>query len=310
MGVDYDVVIIGGGAAGLSAAIYAVRAKLKTLVLEKLACGGQILTTGDIENYPGFPEAVTGPELSQKMEEQARKFGAEFLLEQAERVEDGEKPVKRVVTSEGAYTAKALILASGGEHNKLGVPGEEGFAGKGVSYCATCDGNFFTGREVAVVGGGNAALDEGLYLTRIVQKVTVIHRRDQLRASGILQERAFANPKIGFKWSHVVKEIRGGGQVDRLLLEDLKTGQRYEFPVGGVFIYIGFHPNTAFLRGVVPLDSGGHIIVNQRMETPIPGVFACGDARQFSDRQLGTAVGDGVTAALSAYRYITEHLKG
>ncbi|MFN3974322.1 MAG: thioredoxin-disulfide reductase [Dehalococcoidia bacterium] len=306
--MHYDVIIIGGGAAGLSAAIYTSRAQLKTLVVEKLGCGGQILNTDIIENYPGFPEGVKGPLLAQALEEQARKFGTEILYDVVERVEVQGHP-KVVHTSSAPLTAKALILATGGEHNKLGVPGEEEFAGRGVSYCATCDGNFFTGQPVVVVGGGDAAIDEGLYLTRMVEKVTVVHRRDQLRASKILQQRAFANPKMEFKWSTVVQEIQGNGTVERVLLKDLKTGQVYPFPTKGVFIYIGFHAATGFLKGSgVPMDPAGHIITNIRMETAIPGVFACGDVRQFSDRQLGSAVGDGITAALSAYRYITEHL--
>ncbi|MCS7207400.1 MAG: thioredoxin-disulfide reductase [Dehalococcoidia bacterium] len=304
----YDVIIIGGGAAGLSAAIYTTRAQLKTLVIEKLGCGGQILTTDIIENYPGFPDGIKGPLLARAMEEQARKFGADILYDVVERVDVQGHP-KTVYTSSGPLTATALILATGGEHNKLGVPGEEEFAGRGVSYCATCDGNFFTDQPVVVVGGGDAAIEEGLYLTRIVQKVTVVHRRDHLRASKILQQRAFANPKMEFKWSTIVQEIRGNTSVDRVLLKDLKTGQTYEFPTKGVFIYIGFHPATDFLKGSgIPMDPAGHVITTIRMETAIPGVFACGDVRQFSDRQLGTAVGDGITAALSAYRYITEHL--
>ncbi len=303
---DYDVVIVGGGAAGLSAALYAVRSKLKTVILERFACGGQILNTSEIENYPGFPDGVTGPELSQLLERQVCKFGCAVIYDQAESMEvDGK--VKVVHGSEGKYIGRALIIASGGEHNKLGVPGEEEMAGRGVSYCATCDGNFFANQDVVVVGGGDAAIDEGLYLTRIVDKVTVIHRRGQLRASKILQERAFASPKMEFKWNKVVEEIKGNNQgVDGLLLRDVKTNEKETFPTAGVFIYIGFHPNTEFLRGVVSMDNGGHLITNIRMETDVPGVFACGDVRQYSDRQLGTAVGDGITAALSAYRYITE----
>ncbi len=305
MKADYDVIIIGGGVAGLSAALYAVRSKLETVILEKFACGGQILNTAEIENYPGFPDGIMGPELSQLLERQVGKFGCKVIFDQVESLEvDGD--VKVVHGSEGDYTAKAVIIATGGEHNKLGVPGEEKLAGRGVSYCATCDGNFFSNQDVVVVGGGDAAIDEGLYLTRMTSRVTVIHRRDQLRASKILQERAQANPKMEFKWNQIVEEISGNGQgVDSLLLKDLKTGKKETYPTNGVFIYIGFHPNSEFLRGVVPLDNGGHVITNIRMETDVPGVFACGDIRQYSDRQLGTSVGDGVTAALSAYRYIT-----
>ena len=305
MSAEYDVIIIGGGAAGLSAALYTGRAQLKTLILEQLSPGGQLMLTSDIENYPGFPQGVLGPELTQRMEEQARRFGAEIEYDTVERLEV-DKELKVAVGAERSHTAKTIIIAAGGEHNKLEVPGEENLAGRGVSYCATCDGNFFTGQETVVVGGGDAAMDEGLYLSRIASKVTVVHRRDDLRASKILQERALATPNMEFKWSHAVREIRGNGSVDRLLLEDLKAGEQYEFPTAAVFIYVGFHPNSSFLQGTVPLDGGGHVITNMRMEMPIPGVFACGDVRQFSDRQLGNAVGDGITAALSAYRYITE----
>ena len=309
MKADYDVIILGGGAAGLSAALYTVRAQLKTLVLEKLSVGGQIMLTSDIENYPGFPEGVLGPDLTQLMEKQTSRFGTEFDFDLVESIEVDKNP-KVVVAAERSYTAKTIIIASGGEHNKLEIPGEEEFAGRGVSNCATCDGNFFKGEDVLVVGGGDAAMDEGLYLTRIVNKVTVVHRRDELRASKILQERALNTPNMDFKWNHVVREIRGNGTTDRVLLEDVKSGEQYEFPAAATFIFIGFHPNSAFLKNTVPLDGGGHVITNIRMETPIPGIFAAGDVRQFSDRQLGNAVGDGITAALSAYRYITEEQKG
>ena len=305
MEAEYDVVIIGAGAAGLSAATYTTRAQLKTLVLEQLAPGGQIAITSDIENYPGFPEGILGPELAERMDAQARRFGAEVRFDQIESLEV-EGAVKTAVATDRSYTARALIIASGGEHNKLEVPGEEELSGRGVSYCATCDANFFVGQDVVVVGGGDAALDEGLYLTRIVNRVTVVHRRDELRASKILQERAFATPNMDFKLSHAVREIRGNGSVDRVLLEDLKSGDQYDYPAQGAFIYIGFHPNSAFLRSTVPLDPGGHVITNMRMETEVPGVFVCGDVRQFSYRQLGNAVGDGIAAALSAYAYLSE----
>lgn len=302
---DYDVVTIGGGAAGLSAALYSARAMLKTLVLEQLACGGQILLTDIIENYPGFPDGVTGPELAQLYERQATKFGAEIRYDTVEELRLDQDP-KAVVTSEGHLTAKAIIIATGGEHNKLGVPGEDTYAGRGVSYCATCDGNFFRGQPVAVIGGGDSAIQEGLYLTQMTSHVTLIHRRDQLRASRILQERAFSNPKVDFKWNTVVEEIQGNVLMESLLLKDVKTGERSTFKVPGVFVFIGFHPNTQFLRNSgIELDGGGHVVTNLRMETNVPGVFVAGDVRMHSDRQLGTAVGDGITAALSAYHYIT-----
>ena len=302
---QYDVIIIGGGAAGLSAALYTTRAMLKTLVLEKQALGGQILNTGDIENYPGFPKAVDGTELAQLYVEQAERFGMMVEYDTVESL-DVQGPVKRVIGADAEYFGKTVIIATGGEHNKLGVPGEEEFSGKGVSYCATCDGNFFKGMDVTVVGGGDAAMDEGLYLTRLVNNVTVVHRRDQLRASPILQERALANPKMQFVWNTVVQEINGNGEVSQVVLKDLKSGAVSTKPTQGVFIYIGFHPVSDFMRGVVTMDAGGHVVANMQMETSLPGVFVAGDVRQFSDRQLGNAVGDGITAALSAYRYILE----
>ncbi len=305
MAAEYDVVIVGGGAAGLSAAIYATRAQMKTLIVEQLAPGGQILNTSDIENYPGFPDGVLGPDIGLLMHKQSENTGTLFAFDTVIDLKvDGE--VKVVVGEEREYTTKTIIITTGGEHNKLGVPGEEEFAGRGVTYCATCDGNFFAGEDTVVVGGGDAAIDEGMYLSRIVRSLTVVHRRDALRATKVLQERAFSTENVNFKFSHAVKEIRGSGGVDRVLLEDLKSGQEYEYPTAAVFIYIGFHPNSAFLQGKLPLDNGGHVITDIRMETSVPGVFAAGDVRQYSDRQLGTSVGDGITAALSAYRYITE----
>jgi len=305
MEAEYDVVIIGGGAAGLSAAIYASRAQMKTLIVEQLMPGGQILNTSDIENYPGFPEGVLGPEIGQRIHQQAENTGTGFAFDQVIGLRvDGD--VKVVIGEEREYTTKTIIITTGGEHNKLEVPGEDEFAGRGVTYCATCDGNFFKGQDTVVVGGGDAAIDEGMYLSRIVNSLTIVHRRDELRATKVLQDRAFDTENVNFKLSHAVKEIRGNGQLDRVLLEDLKTGEEFEYPTSGVFIYIGFHPNSGFLQGAVELDAGGHVVTDIRMETDKPGVFAAGDVRQYSDRQLGTSVGDGITAALSAYRYVTE----
>ena len=303
---EFDVIIMGGGAAGLSAALYTTRAMQKTLILERLGYGGQILVTDMIENYPGFPEGVRGPELSIMMEQQTRKFGADMRYEDVTGVEKLEEPRKLVHTTEATYAGKTIIIATGGSHKKLGVPGEDELSGKGVSYCAVCDGNFFKGEDVVVVGGGDAALDEGGYLTGIVNKVTVIHRRDQLRASKILQERSFDNPKMDFLWNHVVEEFQGDNQLETALVRNLKTDEVYKFPTAGAFIYIGFESNSGFLKGQVPMDEFGHIKTNISMETGIPGVYACGDIRVDSDRQLGNAVGDGITAALTAYKYITE----
>ncbi len=307
MRTDYDLIILGGGATALSAAVYTCRAMLKTLILEKLGAGGQILVTDVIENYPGFPEGIRGPELGMLMEKQAVKFGADIRYEEVTglRPNTPQPGIHTVVTSDGSYTSKAVIIALGGSLKKLGVPGEEEYAGRGVSYCAVCDGNFFRGKDVVVVGGGDAAIDEGLYLTGIVNQVTVVHRRDQLRASRILQERAFKTPNMKFLWSHVVERIVGNSEVEAVELKNLKTEESYLYPTSAVFIYIGFHPNSDPVKDVVELDEFGHVITDINMRTNVPGIFAAGDIRKDSYRQLGTAVGDGITAALSAYHYIT-----
>ena len=302
---QYDVIIIGGGAAGLAASIYSVRAMLKTLVIEKQAIGGQILYTGEIENYPGFPEPIAGPDLAILYQKQAERFGTEFEYDTITGL-DVAGPVKRLIGEEGEYTAKTVIITSGGEHNKLEVPGEEEYSGRGVSYCATCDGNFFRDMDVTVVGGGDAAMDEGLYLTRMTKSVTVVHRRDELRASKILQERGFENPKMGFVWDSAIQEIKGNGSVNGIVLKNLKTGEVSERPTEGVFIYVGFHPINDFMQGSIELDGAGHVVTDLQMQTSVPGVFAAGDVRTYSERQLANAVGDGVAAALTAYRYITE----
>ena len=306
MRTDYDVIVLGGGAAGLSAGLYTCRAMLKTLVLESLGCGGQILVTDLIENYPGFPQGIRGPELSQIMCEQTERFGAEIRYEEVMAVEDLDKGSKIVHTSDGTYTTKTIIIATGGSHNKLGIPGEDEYAGRGVSYCAVCDANFFKGENVVVVGGGDAAMDEGTYLTGIANQVTVVHRRDQLRASPILQERAFSNPKFKFLWSHVAEEILGNEVVEAIRVKDLKSGETYEYPTAAAFIYIGFHSNSDLLNGQLPTDETGHLYTDINMATRVPGVYAAGDIRVNSYRQLGSAVGDGITAALSAYGYINE----
>jgi thioredoxin reductase (NADPH) len=302
---QYDVIIIGGGAAGLAAAIYSVRAMLKTLVIERQAMGGQILYTGEIENYPGFPEPISGPDLAMLYEKQAIRFGTEFEYDTITSL-DVSGPIKRLIGEEATYTSKTVIITSGGEHNKLEVPGEDKFSGRGVSYCATCDGNFFKGMDVTVVGGGDAAMDEGTYLTRMTNSVTVVHRREELRASKILQERAFQNPKMSFVWNSAIKEIKGNGDVNSIVLENLKTGETTEQETAGVFVYIGFHPINDFMIGSVELDPAGHVVTDIQMQTNVPGVFAAGDVRAFSERQLANAVGDGVAAALSSYRYIQE----
>ena len=301
METDYDVVILGAGAGGLAAGLYTTRAMLKTILLEQLGPGGQLLITDEIENYPGFPDGIKGQELSIRMEAQTTKFGAEIDYTEVITIEDIDQPIKVVKTDDRDFTARAIIIATGGSHNKLDVEGEDALAGRGVSYCAVCDGNFFRGQDVVVVGGGDAALDEGHYLSGIVNSVTIIHRRDELRAAKIVQERAFANEKVKFLWSHVVEEFRGDQALDRALVKDLKTDKTYEYPMAAAFIYVGFHPNTEYLQGLLELDAGGHVCTDIHMRTKIPGVYACGDARAESTRQLGAAVGDGITAALAAF---------
>ncbi len=306
MEAEYDAIILGAGAAGLSAALYTSRAMMKTVVLECLGTGGQLMITDEIENYPGFPEGVKGPELSQSMEQQAIRFGAEIDYTEVEDLDDLDKPVKLVHTSDKDYTTKTIIIATGGAHNKLGVAGEDQLAGRGVSYCAVCDGNFFRGQDVVVVGGGDSALDEAIYLSAIVSSVTVIHRRDELRATKLLQDRALASDKFKFLWSHVVEEFVGSDMLESARVKNLKTEEVYDYPAAAAFIYVGFHPNTEYLKGKLEMDPLGHIYTDIHMRTKLPGVYACGDARAESTRQLGTAVGDGITAALAAYHDLLE----
>ncbi|MCH7645806.1 MAG: thioredoxin-disulfide reductase [Nitrospinae bacterium] len=298
----YELIIIGGGPAGLAAGLYAARARMKTVCLERLTPGGALALTEDVENYPGF-RAITGPDLVEKMLEHAKDFGMELSYSDANSIElDGTDRI--VHTDEGPFVAKAVLIASGAKINKLGVPGEEEFAGRGVSYCAVCDGAFFRDQDVVVVGGGDAAIDEGLYLTRLVETVTVIHRRDQLRASKILQERAFANEKVSFMWEMVVREIHGNGMVKEILLENVKTAEQSVHPTDGLFVYIGSKPKTDFVKGLVGMDEAGHIITDLHMQTSVPGIYAAGDVRIDSYRQAVTAGGDGCTAALAAEKYI------
>lgn len=302
---EYDVVIIGGGPAGLAAGLYAARGMHRTLLLERGVVGGQISLTELVENYPGVPTA-NGFDLAQTMLKQSESYGMETEyvgIQSLERV--GQKWIVR--SEMGEIRAKAVIVSSGADYNRLGVPGEERLTGKGVSYCATCDAAFFKAQEVAVVGGGDSALDEGLFTTRFAEKVTVIHRRDALRASRILQERAFANPKMTFLWNTVVEEVLGDDFVTSLRLRDVVTSEGSTLPVAAIFIFIGQHPNIDFLRGLVKIDAGGHVVVDDWMATDRPGLFAAGDVRQNSARQVASSVGDGVTAAIAADHYITDN---
>ena len=298
---EHDVIILGAGAAGLAASLYTTRAMMKTVLIESLGVGGQLLITDEIDNYPGFPQGVKGQELAQMMEEQTVRFGTTIDYAEVESVEDLDKPIKVVHTDEKTYTAKSLIIATGGSHNKLGTPGEDEYSGRGVSYCAVCDGNFFRGQDVVVVGGGDAALDESFYLSGIVNSVTVIHRRDELRATPVLQERAFANPKYKWLWSHVVEEFVGNDVLEAARVKDLKSGEVYDYPTAAAFIYVGFHPNSDYLKGILDMDPLGHLFTDVHMRTNLPTVYACGDIRAESTRQLGAAVGDGITAALAAF---------
>jgi thioredoxin reductase (NADPH) len=299
-----DVVIIGGGPAGLTAGIYTARSRLDSLLTEKGLFGGQITNAEWVENFPGFPDGISGIDLGQHMRDQAARFGLETILAEVTGIElQGD--LKAVKTTEGDFTARAVILAGGSERQKLGVPGEDEFIGKGVSYCATCDAAFFGNQPVAVAGGGDAAITEALHLAKLASKVTVIHRRDQLRAVKVLQEKAFAEPKISFAWDSVVERIEGNDFVQGLKLRNVKTNQDSDLEVAGIFVSIGFQPDTDYLKGLLQLDKIGHIITNEKMETEIAGIFAAGDIRQNSGRQAVTAAGDGATAAIYAERYLT-----
>ncbi|MDD5424552.1 MAG: thioredoxin-disulfide reductase [Candidatus Omnitrophica bacterium] len=300
---DYDIVIIGGGPAGLTAGIYASRARLKTLLLEKMAPGGQILTSPLLENYPGFSEGVTGFGVIEEMVKQAGRFGLEIKTGEALKIE--ENGGRKAISSDtGEYSASAVIFAMGASYSKLAVPGEEKLSGRGVSYCATCDGPLYKNKEVAVVGGGDTAIEEALHLAKFCSKVYVIHRRDELRATKILQERAFAEKKITVVWDAVVTEILGTSKVEGVMTKGVKTFEQKIVPVSGVFLAVGFTPHTGIAKGLVATDDKGYIITDEDMAASRAGFFAAGDCRRKLLRQFVTACGDGATAAFAAQKYV------
>jgi thioredoxin reductase (NADPH) len=300
------VVIIGSGPSGLTAALYAARANLEPLVVRGLQPGGLIATTSEVENYPGFVEAVGGFELADNMEKQAARFGAQFKDALIVDIDLSQRPFTLKTDGDEVITAETLIISTGASPRHLGVPGEALLANKGVSYCATCDGFFFRNKKVVVVGGGNSALDEGLFLTRYVTDLTLIHRRDSLRADPVLQERAFDNPKVNFVWDSVVTEVLGDTHVTGVRIKNLKTGEESELATDGVFPYIGHVPNTKLFVGKLDLDENGYILADDRTRTKIPGVFAAGDVVDHIYRQAVTAAGDGCKAAMEAVWFLAE----
>lgn len=301
----YDVIIIGAGPAGMTAAVYTSRANLSTLMIERGVPGGQMANTEEVENYPGY-DHILGPELSTKMFDHAKKFGAEYAYGDIKEIIDG-KEYKTIDAGTKQYKARAVIITTGAEYKKIGVPGEKELGGRGVSYCAVCDGAFFKEKELVVVGGGDSAVEEGVYLTRFAKKVTIVHRRDQLRAQKILQDRAFSNEKVDFIWNHTVKQINEkDGKVGSLTLVSTENGEEREFEADGVFIYVGMVPLTKPFESLGITNEAGYVVTNDQMETKVAGIYAAGDVREKTLRQIVTATGDGSIAAQSAQHFIEE----
>jgi thioredoxin reductase (NADPH) len=302
----YDVIIIGSGPAGLTAAIYTGRARLETLVIAGVAFGGQPMLTEEVENFPGFPESIRGPELIDRMRKQAERFGAKFLFQDAAAVDFSSKPFK-VKAGKQVFEAKSVIIATGGSPKWLGLESEARFRGRGVSSCAVCDGPLFKEKKVVVVGGGDTAVDETLTLAKFAKEVMLIHRRNELRATKILQDRAFSNKKISFVWDSVVEEILGKNRVEGIRIRNVKTGEKSEIATDGVFVAIGHKPNTAIFKGQIEFDNNGYVVVKDETKTSVEGVFVAGDVLDPRYRQVVTAAGSGCKAALDAVKYVEEH---
>lgn len=300
------VVIIGSGPAGLTAALYTARAQLQPVVIVGSQLGGQVAITYDVENYPGFPDGLGGPELVELMQRQAERFGARLVYDEVVSVDFTQGSPFTVKTHSEEYLADAVIVTAGASAKKLNVPGEAEYTGKGVSYCATCDGFFFRGKDVLVVGGGDSAVEEGLFLTRFANKVEIVHRRDALRAGQTLQKRAFANDKLAFRWNSLITEIHGNGAVQSVTLEDSLTGAQTRYETDGVFIFIGHYPNTNFLQGQLAMDEQGYVITDERMRTSVSGVFAAGEIQDPLYRQVATSVGQGCAAAMQTEKWLAE----
>lgn len=303
----YDVIIIGSGPAGYTAGTYTSRAKLKTLIITGSLPGGQLMTTSEVENYPGFPNGIFGPELMMNMRQQAERFGANIVDDEVIEVNFDVKPFI-VMTHAMKYVSRSILICTGASPRKLGIDGEEKFGGRGVSYCATCDGPFFKGEDIVVAGGGDTALEEATFLTKFGKSVNIIHRRNTLRASKILQEKAFENPKIKFIWNSVIRKIEGDKKISKITVEDLETFKETDLNIGGLFVAIGHEPNTKIFEGQIEMDEHGYIILKENTKTSVDGIFAAGDVHDYRYRQAVTAAGYGCMAALDVEKWLSDNL--